>query len=305
MSKLGKCCCSDGDCLTPFDCDTWTVDWDSYSTGITSSFTQIENTTTSGTTNTVTYNTTCSPPRGSLAYSGYIDWSFNYRLRLKKGHTAPYISCIPWPTGWTEPDRGELQAGSDTGLSTFRIGSQCYAVFHVMLEVYYKFTSTYYESWTRSGFTGSLSYCNGSGNNTNGCPGDKPNDALYRCIERSGYWGFTSDPIPYSTYTDLQTTHVLYANPGFCTLTSGPKRVIANSPFTAAIAGQNSLNICAQDFFFNPCGNFATSKTPVAFNYVQPAIITSPILKESTSDIPTTMEVTLGGCKKLEIDVEP
>lgn len=288
MGKFGKCCCV-GDCLTPFECDTWGVSWDGYTPTITNAWQTIETTTASGNTLVASVaSQSCGGPNvGSISIDAYYAYTYEYRLRIRKGHRTPGISCATWPTGFTGPASKALNYGSDTGISTYKVGSQCYAVFHVGIEVYLEVIRTLETTQTISGFTGGLVSCNNTRTISITCLTPGLLNAVL-CTRITNVLGFTSEPIPYSVLTDLNGTHTLYFNPVQsppflpCSLT-GPI-------YRAALLLPTQSQINAQ---IRPLSCFAICPVPFA---VSGGFAWTQVTQQGTQ-LPSTMTVTLGGCK--------
>lgn len=281
MGKLGKCCCV-GDCLTPFDCDTWQVNWDGYTPTINNSWQIIENTTASGNTLTASKTGTCGGLNvGTWSGTARFTYDWQYRLRIRKGHFQNGLTCGTWPTGFTGPPGKSLIGGSNTGISTFRTGSQCYAVFHVGIEVFIQMNRTIPYSSTTSGFTGPLAFCNRSISFELGCFSIPP--VLNLCVSSTGVLAFSSEPIPYTVLADLNGTHTLYRNPGSCSAVGPTYRAALRLPTQSEV-----------DKLIAPMSCFAVCPVPFRFDLL--ANHWSPFTQDGTV-LPSTMTVTLGGCK--------
>lgn len=281
MGKLGKCCCV-GDCLTPFDCDTWQVNWDGYTPTINNSWQIIENTTASGNTLTASKTGTCGGLNvGSWTGSAYFTYNWQYRLRIRKGHTQTGLTCGTWPTGFTAPSGNSLIGGSDTGISTYRTGSQCYAVFHVGIEVYIDMVRTVPWTQTISGFTGPRAFCNASNSGTIDC--NQPGNALL-CFRSTAILAYSSEPKPYTVLADLNGTHTLYRNPGSCSAVGPTNRAALRLPIQSEVDGLIPTTSC-----------FAICPVPFRISPT-PWTAWAPI-SNNGSVLPSTMDITLGGCR--------
>lgn len=289
MGKLGRCCCV-GDCLTPLECEAWNVSWDGYTPTISKTWQTIENTTASGNTSTVSVSGSCGfTAQGTEAWDGYFSYNWQYRLRIRKGHTAGSLTCATWPSGFTGPASKTLRAGSDTGISTFNDGSQCYAVFHVGIEVYISLIRTLHLTRTRTGYSASgfinLFGCNGTTPLVFSC--SDLGTGFRDCIVSTSVLKFTSNPVPYTVLSDLNGTHTLYRNPESCSITGPTYRASLNVPTGSALNGL---------FVTNPCAP-ASCSGPFRLN-PNPFLVWNPAYTAGTV-LPSTMTVTLVDCKKL------
>lgn len=284
MGKFGKCCCV-GDCLTPFDCDTWQVNWDGYTPTINNNWQTLEDTTLSGNTLTASRSGSCGGLNvGSISLSAYFTYNWQYRLRIRKGHSASSLTCATWPTGFTGPTTNQLIGGSDTGISTYRDGTQCYAVFHVGIEVFVSIVRTVPYTQTISGFTGPLSFCNSTVSRTINCGTPLQN---WLCSSSVAVLAYTSEPRPYTVLSDLNGTHTLYRNPGSCSAVGPSYRLSLALPTQAQV-----------DQLISPLSCFAIC--PVPFRFTIGPQAWNPTASNGTV-LPSTMEITLGGCRAIGI----
>jgi hypothetical protein len=209
-------------CPTTMTCSAWDADFDGYTPSLTTSWTTIEDSTSSGTTVSTVNAGSCGSPYGTRTITSYFDYSFQYRLRMRLGHTKSSITCGTWPTGFTGPASKTLRAGNSLGYEFFTDGGTCYVVLHVEVEIYVNLVRTVQISDDLSGYTGSFSFCNSSVISEQAC-GDFGFSSL--CFTSTTTIGFTSEPITFTDFSSLTGPYTLYRNPESCSAVGPTYRV--------------------------------------------------------------------------------
>ena len=216
------CPCCGPECPTTMACSSWDASFDGYTPALTTSWTTIEDNTTNGTTVNTVNAGSCGAPYGTRTITSYFDYSFQYRLRMRLGHTKASLTCGTWPSGFTAPPSNTLRAGNSLGYEFFTESGTCSVALHVELEIYVNLIRTVYINDVLSGYTALFSFCNSVTDSTQAC-GDFGMASL--CFTSTSTIGFTSAPIAFTSFAALTGPYTLYRNPESCAAVGPTYRV--------------------------------------------------------------------------------